>query len=117
MQTWINFWTLIFWISLFGFILNLSSFLNLLFYSELTWLVLYTLSILLGSINDDLNLVSLTFFILSLAGLEFSVGFLLIILFKSFNTSLKLNEDSKIFSQIIEKNKNSIILENYFWTK
>lgn len=117
MQTWINFWTLIFWISLFGFLINLSSFINLLFFSELTWLTIYVLSTIFGAVNDDITLTSLTFFILGLAGLEFSFGFLLLILFKNFNVSIELLEDSKIFSSIIEKNKNNLYLENYFWTK
>lgn len=117
MQTWVNFWTLIFWISLFGFLINLSSFLNLLFYSELTWLTIYVLSIIFGAVNDDMTLASLTFFILGLAGLEFSFGFLLLILFKNFNVSLDLTEDSKIFSTILEKNKNNLYSENSFWTK
>lgn len=117
MQTWINFWTLIFWISLFGFLINLSSFINLLFFSELTWLTIYVLSTIFGAVNDDITLTSLTFFILGLAGLEFSFGFLLLILFKNFNVSIDLTEDSKIFSSIIEKNKNNLFIDNYFWTK
>jgi len=56
--------------------------------AELTWLTLYCLSILIGVTNDDLILFSLSFFILALAGLEFSVGFLLIILFRYFYKTL-----------------------------
>ena len=56
--------------------------------AELTWLTLYCLSILVGVANDDLILFSLSFFILALAGLEFSVGFLLIILFRYFYKTL-----------------------------
>jgi hypothetical protein len=50
----------------------------------------------MGGINDDLTLFSVSFFLLGLAGLEFSIGFLLIINFKNFNQSLTFLDDIKI---------------------
>jgi len=61
---------------------NSLNFTKLLFFSEIAWLVLYNYTILAGTLNDDLNLLSLAFFILGLAGLEFSIGMLLVIIFK-----------------------------------
>jgi len=55
-----------------------------LLYAELTWVILYVCSCYLGSLNDDLNLISLTFFFLALAGLEFCIGFLIVILLRNF---------------------------------
>ena len=98
------------------FLFNPSNFLSLLFYSEITWLVLYCFSILVASINDDINLMTNTFFILGLAGLEFSFGFLLLILFKNFNISLNLL-DSKNFSQSYINSKNINFYNKYFWIK
>lgn len=117
MQTWLNFWNLLFWLVLFSFLFNPNNFLNLLLFSEITWLSLYVLTIILGACNDDINLVSFTFFILSLAGLEFAFGFLLLILFKNFNISINLVENNKIFNQIALNNKNALYLENFVWLK
>ena len=117
MQLWLNFWIIFFWLSFISFIVNLSNFLNLLFFSELTWLILYNISVVGGAINDDLNIVSFTFFILGLAGLEFSFGFLLILLFKTFNISLNLIEnETKSYNNLYTKN-NNIYVEKFFWNK
>jgi hypothetical protein len=98
------------------FLFNPTNFLALLFYSEVTWLVLYCFSILVTAINDDINTMSNTFFILGLAGLEFSFGFLLLILFKNFNISLNLIE-SKTFSQSYVNSRYSSFYNKYFWIK
>lgn len=109
---------LIFWLSIFTFLFNPTNFVSLLFYSEITWLVLYTMSVLVASINDDLNLMTNTFFILGLAGLEFSFGFLLLILFKSFNVSLILNDSDKLNSQnYLSKKYLNNYYTKFFWNK
>jgi hypothetical protein len=48
-----------------------------------------------GSLNDDLNLLSTGIFILGLAGLEYSVGILLLVLFKNLNNTLELSNLNK----------------------
>ena len=53
------------------------------------WVLLYTLSCYFGSVNDDLNLTSLTFLFLALAGLEFCIGFLMVILLRNFKKTLE----------------------------
>mgnify|MGYP003727004455 FL=1 len=58
-----------------------------------------------------------TFFILGLAGLEFSFGFLLLILFKNFNIPLNLSADEKTFSQSYLNNNSINFFNKYFWTK
>jgi hypothetical protein len=62
-------------------------------------MLLYCLSILYGAINDDLTLFSLSFFLLGLAGLELSIGFLIIINFKNFNISLNFLDENKKLNQ------------------
>jgi len=95
MQVWVNFWTFLFWLTLFLFFLNSTNFLALLFYSELVWITLYCFSVLLCGINDDILLLCMTFFLLALAGLEFSLGFLLIIAFKSNNKTIDFESKKK----------------------
>ena len=46
-------------------------------------MILYALSVVLGAYNNDINLLSLTFLSLGLAGLEFSVGLILVVCYKN----------------------------------
>jgi hypothetical protein len=61
-------------------------------FSEVTWVSLYTYTLVLGTTSDDLTLLSTSFLILGLASLEFCIGFLVIILFKTFFKSTDLVE-------------------------
>jgi hypothetical protein len=45
-----------------------------------------------GVISDDLNSTSTSFLILGVAGLEFSIGFLLLLLFRNTNDSYFLTK-------------------------
>ena len=69
MQSWLIFWNTMFWLSLFLFFLNSNNLLSLLLYSEIVWVILYVLSVCLGSLNDDINLnkilASIVFLILN----------------------------------------------------
>ena len=89
---------------------NVKSFISLLFYSEVLWIVLYNIVVLFGTINDDLNLVSFSFFILGLAGLEFAIGFLLIIILKTLNLKLNFNHDSRKSSE-----EHNLFVNKIFW--
>lgn len=113
MVTWVTFWSCFFWFSLTAFLLNPTNFISLLFYSEITWVCLYCFSVLTGALNDDLTLFSLSFFILGLAGLEFSLGFLLIVNFKNFNKSLFFYDNDKIFNQFLNKKNINTVLISY----
>lgn len=117
MQTWINSWNFFFWLSFFLFLFNTTNFLNLIFYSELTWAILYCYTTLLGSINDELINFSLNFFLLGFAGLEFSIGLLIVINFKNFNKSLDFFNDKKQFTKFLLFKNKKILIKNYFWKK
>jgi NADH:ubiquinone oxidoreductase subunit K len=77
------FFLVVFWLSFLIFFYRSDNFLSLLIYSEVIWLVLYTISIIFGISNNDINLISLTFLSLGLAGLEFSLGLVLIVFYKN----------------------------------
>ena len=101
MLTWISFWSIIFWILITLIVLKPKNFISILFLSELIWIILYTLGVLLGSIYCDITLLSMTFFILGVAGLEFSIGILLAILYKNLNESLNIDLNNKYNIQSI----------------
>lgn len=115
MQSWINFWSFLFWFSFISFISNINNFLRLLFYSELTWVVIYCYILVLGAINDDITLLSSSIFILGLAGLEYGLGILLIIIYKNINSNLEftdLENEKKIYSIY---NNNNLYLNRFLW--
>lgn len=115
MQSWINFWSFIFWFSLVSFISNINNFLRLLFYSEITWIVLYCYVLVSGAINDDITLLSSSIFILGLAGLEYGIGIILILIFKNINSKLDFNDldnEKKIYNIF---NNSNIYLNRYIW--
>lgn len=115
MQNWINFWSLLFWLGLILFSSNLNNLIKLIFYSELIWIVLYCYILLEGSLNDDLNLLSTSIFILGLAGLEYSIGILLLTLFKNLNNTLDLNSLNKNNSKNNIFNINNLYINRYIW--
>lgn len=92
MQTWINFLNIFFWLSVFNFLVNSNNILTFVLCAEVVWVILYCLCAVMSSHNDDLNLVSNTFFILTFAGLEFSFGFILLMYFKEVNSSISVVE-------------------------
>lgn len=115
MQSWINFWSFLFWFSFVSFVSNINNFLRLLFYSELTWITIYCYVLVLGAINDDITLLSSSIFILGLAGLEYGLGILLIIIFKNINSNLEFTDvdnENKIYNIY---NKSNLYLNRYIW--
>lgn len=91
----VNFFSLIFWALILIFLVSSFNFLKILFIAEILWGTIYVMCCYLGVCTDDLNLISLTFFLLAIAGIEFSIGFLLIILFKNFKQTISLDDESK----------------------
>jgi hypothetical protein len=63
-----------------------------------------------GAINDDIILISSGIFILGLAGLEYSVGIILLLIFKNINKKLDFDEtDNDLYNHNIYKNNNLYI--------
>lgn len=85
---WIDFFIVLFWLSLGLFFLQNHNVVSLLLYAELTWLILFVLSTVIGSQINEILSMSFTFFILGFGGLEFVVGLMLIVLLKNSNVSL-----------------------------
>lgn len=86
----LNFLTLILWSIIFLFVFQPKNILYIILYSEITWVSLYSYTVVVGSINDDVTLTSTSFFLLALAGLEFCLGFLIVILFRSLSKTLDI---------------------------
>lgn len=101
MLTTINFVLFFFWFIFFIFIFNINNFFKLIVFSEAIWIVIYVLTTLLSSWANDLNLLSLTLFILGFAAIELSIGLILMIYFNKANKSLNFKNNNKNFDILI----------------
>ena len=66
----------------------------------------------MGTTNDDLVMLTTSFFLLALAGLEFCLGFIITIFFRNFKKTFNINIGAKNIDN--KKNKN-ISLNRYIW--
>lgn len=69
----------------------------------------------LGAINDDITLLSSSIFLLGLAGLEYGLGILIIIIFKNVNSKLEfddLDKDKKVYNIF---NNSNLYINRYIW--
>ena len=91
MESWGTYFLILYWLIFILFIIKSDNFINILIYSEAIWVLLYAISVVLGTYNNDINLLSLTFLSLGLAGLEFSLGLILIVCYKNNIGSILIN--------------------------
>jgi len=112
MQEWLNFFFFIFFLLLVFIYSNYVNFISMIFYGELFWILLYLITVTVGSYIDDLTIISFSFFLLGFAGLEYCFGLLLLILFKELNITNFLinNNDNYITTQNSTK-----ILNNFYY--
>jgi len=82
MQSIINLWLIMFWFAWFLFFLNTTNLIKLFVTSEIIWLIIYLYSLFIGIHMDDVYMYTLSLLIITLASVEFSIGFILIIFFK-----------------------------------
>lgn len=96
---------------------NPFNFIKLLFFSEVTWLTLYCYTALVGVVNDDLTIISNTFLILGLAGLEYSIGLLLVIVYRNTNKSIIFPDDLKSWNPNLYYQNTKLYINKYFWNQ
>lgn len=89
-----------FWLTISLFLLHNKNLINSILYSEIVWVVLYVYVVVCGVLNDELTLITTSFLLLALAGLEFCLGFLLTIYFRNFKKTFNL-----FFFEDLNKNK------------
>jgi len=94
------------------FLLNSKNLLTVILYSEIVWVILYSYTTVVGTINDDLILTSTSFFLLALAGLEFCIGFIITIFFRNFKKSFDMDSLSTSSERNITK---KLSINRYVW--
>ena len=94
------------------FLFNSKNLISIILYSEVMWVVLYSYTTITGTINDDMILTSTSFFLLALAGLEFCIGFIIVIFFRNFKKSFNLDNVNNYTT--LNKSKD-LPLNRYVW--
>jgi len=105
----VNYIFIIFFIIFSVLVINVNTALHFLLSAELLWITLYILSLVLGFIFDNVNILSLTFFFLILSAVEFSIGLIIILLQNLFLRSISLvstNTNSIKFNTRLSKKIN-----------
>ena len=81
--------------------------------SECVWIIIYIYTIFLGITIDDITLFSTSFFILAFAGLEFSIGLLLVFLFRNFTKKINDFELTKNTYSLNLKTNNKLYINKF----
>jgi NADH:ubiquinone oxidoreductase subunit K len=95
------------------FLLNSKNLVTIVIYSEIVWVVLYSYTTIVGTINDDLILTSTSFFLLALAGLEFCIGFIITIFYRNFKKSFDLDTGKNFSNKNLTK---KLSFNRYVWS-
>jgi len=100
--------TILFLILFSTLIIHTNSSLHLLLTAELLWITLYFATVVVGIAYDNLNVLSLSFFILVFSAVEFGVGLIILLMQFFFTRTLNLNENEtnfiKFSNRIFKKN-------------
>nr|QPL15921.1 NADH dehydrogenase subunit 4L [Strombidium sp.] len=99
----LNIMVIIFVLFLASILINVTTALHLLLTAEMLWIILYILSLYVGYIYNNLNILSLTFFLLILSAVEFSIGLVLMliqhIIYRSINLNLNTLSSLKYYNK------------------
>jgi len=87
----LNFLFFLFFVLFTTIIININTAIHLLLTAEFLWITLYIITLLIGLIFDNLNMLSLTFFFLVLSAVEFGLGLIIILIQNIFNRTINLN--------------------------
>lgn len=114
----INFYFIVFFIIFSSVLINVTSALHLLLTAEILWINLYLLALFIGLVYDNLNFLSLTFFLLILSAVEFGIGLVIMLMQNLLFRSIKLDSNSSNFSKFSNRflnnlNVNAVRFYNY----
>jgi len=106
---------LFFFLIIFSLIVNTNTALHLLLTAEILWISLYAITLFIGLIYDNLNILSLTFFFLVFSAVEFGIGLILLLFQNIVNRSINLNDLDHNFLKFSNRFKNKLYLNKINW--
>lgn len=104
----LNLLFILFFIIFLSIVLNVNTSLHLLLTAEFMWITLYVITLLMGLIFNNVNLLSLTFFLLILSAVEFGLGLVIILIQNIFLRSISLNLNNVNSLKFMSRYKNKL---------
>lgn len=104
----INLFFFVFFFMLLSIVINVTTSLHLLLTAEFLWVNLYILSLFIAISYDNINILSLTFFLLILSAVEFGIGLVVILIQNLLFRSIRLSDNSSNFSKFSTRFFNKI---------
>ncbi len=111
----LNTFILLFFLLFSTFLSTTNTALHLLLTAELLWITLYVVTLFIGLLYDNLNLLSLTFFFLIFSAIEFGVGLILLLLQHLLTRSLSLYENENNIFKFVNRFNRSININKLTW--
>nr|QCU82604.1 NADH dehydrogenase subunit 4L [Pseudourostyla cristata] len=105
----------LFFLILFSLIININTALNLLLTAEILWITLYVITLLIGFIYDNLNVLSLTFFFLVFSAIELGIGLILLLIQNLIQRSINLNDSNKNIFKFTSRFINKLFINKIKW--
>lgn len=90
-------------------LIHVNTSLHLLLTAELIWITIYLLTVLTGLVYDNLNILSLSFFVLVFSAVEFGIGLVILLMQFLLTRTLNLNENDNNFIKFTDR----IFRKNY----
>ena len=104
-----------FFLVFFSIFINTNNSLHLLLTAEILWITLYALTLYLGILYDNLNILSLTFFFLVFSAIEFGIGLVLLLFQNIINRSINLHDNDLNFLKFNNRFKTKLFSNKIKW--
>lgn len=111
----LNLFFFFFFLIIFSIFINISTSLHLLLTAEILWITLYAITLYIGLIYDNINLLSLTFFFLVFSAIEFGIGLIILLIQNIILRTINLNDNDANFSKFLNKFKTKININKIKW--
>ncbi len=111
----LNMLFLFFFLILFSILINTNTALHLLLTAEVLWITLYAISLFVGFVYDNLNVLSLTFFFLVFSAIEFGIGLVLLLFQNIISRSINLNDYDTNFLKFSNRFRNKLYINKINW--
>jgi hypothetical protein len=100
---------------IFSIFINTNTSLHLLLTAEIAWISLYALSLYVGFIFDNLNVLALTFFFLIFSAIELGCGLILLLFQNIITRSINLNDNDLTFLKFSYRFKTKLFSNKIKW--
>lgn len=111
----LNLFFLFFFLIFFSLFINNNTSLHLLLTAEILWITLYAISLYIGLLYDNLNILSLTFFFLVFSAIEFGIGLVLLLFQNVINRSINLHDNDLNFLKFNNRLKTKLFINKIKW--